>query len=170
MPSLQCVRRARPELTRSLSTRQVKRTLRVHLSTTVLDQPWQLGDKLKDVPAPPDSDKPGTGTINAQQAGEQAVAAAQGGQEEEGDATQVKPDFVTGRGVPKFELKVTGELLGVRRVCDGDVGVGAELICLRCALAGRRAQEAANGLCYPCRGGDGPRSYALRQDGPAGRA
>ncbi|ORY77656.1 hypothetical protein BCR35DRAFT_305438 [Leucosporidium creatinivorum] len=90
----------------------VKRTLRVHLSTTAFDQSWQLGDSLKDVPAPPESDAPGTGPVTAQQAEDAAAAASKDEESKvEGDATTVKPDFKTDKGVPRFELELTGEVL-----------------------------------------------------------
>lgn len=86
--------------------RQIKRMLRVHLTTKALDQPWQLGDALKDVAAPPDSDAPGAPVVPTPEGGVDS-----------GDATKATgsapPNFKAGTGVPRFELNITGELLGV---------------------------------------------------------
>lgn len=94
----------------------MKRTLRVHLSTTAFDQSWQLGNSLKNVPAPPESDAPGTGPVSAQQAADEAATTKANDEAniEVGDAATVKPDFSTDKGVPRFELEVTGEVLDVR--------------------------------------------------------
>lgn len=70
---------------------QTKRTLRVHLTTKVLDQSWQ-----QDLSSLPDPPAPGTDA-------------------EEVDAATKQLE--EGKGVPRFELGIGGELLGA---AEGD--------------------------------------------------
>ena len=101
---------------------------------TLLDQPWQVA--LADVTAPLASDAPATAPASLSlAAGDIPIDGAAPGIKTDVDiemeALLAKPlppagptdespkvnapDFKTGAGVPRFELKVTGELLAVSR-------------------------------------------------------
>lgn len=104
------------------------------MAVTLLDQPWQVA--LADVTAPLASDAPATASASLSlAAGDIPIDGAAPGIKTDVDiemeALLAKPlppagptdespkvnapDFKTGAGVPRFELKVTGELLAVSR-------------------------------------------------------
>ncbi|KAK4705608.1 hypothetical protein P7C70_g585, partial [Phenoliferia sp. Uapishka_3] len=155
------VSRRKVELTEAVTGQRyagIKRTLRVHLTTKLIDQPWQA--PLADLTAPPASDAVPTPTpsattppiIPATTSPSNPLDISVGGEPSSftgaedsskmdvepsadglfsgtatpGDKESIEPsllepvpeptpvlppDFVTGTGIPRFEMTVTGELL-----------------------------------------------------------
>lgn len=120
---------------------QIQRTLRIHLTSRPVGQPWQV--PLADVAAP---------TLPNEVKDEPAT---------EGDEAKatVPVDFATNDGVPRFELDITGELLQVRCLAVENQLTESR----RLRTRGWRGRLELYALHPTCRGRDGSRSSALRR-------
>lgn len=105
------------------STR-VKRTLRVFLSNTVHDQPWQTGSENNEKDCDvrmgeekkPGDEKKDVGEAKEGEGGEAASKEGEGENGGEGSSTSGVPpgvDVLTGKGVAGWTLRIEGRLLDV---------------------------------------------------------